>query len=75
MEPLSLNAAKNRRTDFLTGLRKKLANVKDIFDDPENLELDHLSTASDRLEEAGIKYKNNNLEILSLIPEDKVENE
>ena len=75
MEPLSLNAAKNRRTGFLTGLRKRLANIKVIFDDPESLELDKLSTASDRLEEAWMKYENINLEVLGLILEDEVENE
>ena len=43
------------------GLRKRITNIKDIFNDPENLELDKLSTASDRLEEAWMKYENNNL--------------
>ena len=75
MKPLLLNDAKNRGTGFLTGLRKRLTNIKDIFDDPENLELDKLATASDRLEEAWMKHENNNLEVLGLILENKVENE
>ena len=70
MEPLSLSAAKNMRTGFLTGLRKRLANIKDIFDDPENLELEKLSKALDRLDEAWMKYENNNMEVLGLILED-----
>ena len=45
MAPLPLNLAKNKRTGFLTGLRRKLANVKAICNDPEDLELNKLSTA------------------------------
>ena len=58
MAPLPLNTANKQRTGFLTGLRRKLASVKAICDGPEDLELDKLSTASDRLEEVWRKYEN-----------------
>ena len=75
MDPLLLNAAKNRRTGFLTGLRRRVVNVKTICNNPEALELDKLSTASDRLEEAWRKYENSQQEVLSLVLEDEVEEE
>ena len=40
-----------------------------ICDDPEVLELDTLSTASDRLEEAWRKYESSQLDVLSLLAE------
>ena len=51
MDPLPLNVAKNQLTGFLTGLRRKLTNIKAICAGPGDLGLDKLSTASDRLEE------------------------
>ena len=75
MAPLPLNVAKNKQTGFLTGLRRKLANVKAICNGPEDLELDKLSTASDRLEEAWRKYENSQQGVLGLVLEDEVEDE
>ena len=67
MAPLPLNVAKNKRTGFLKGVRRKIANLKAICDDPEVLELDKLSTASERLVEAWKKYKNSPQEVLGLV--------
>ena len=75
MDPLPLNAVKNKQTSILTGLRRKVANVKTICDDPEVLQLDKLSTASDRLEKAWRKYEKSQQEVLGFFLEDEVANE
>ena len=63
MDPLPLNVAKNKRTGFLTGVRRKIANLRAICDNPEVLELDKLSTASERLAEAWQKYKSSQQDV------------
>ena len=72
MAPLLLTVAKSKRTGFLTGVRRKIVNLKAICDDPEALELDKLSTASERLAEAWQKYESRQQNVLGLIAEDKV---
>ena len=59
-----LTVAKNKRTDFLLRVRKKIATLKAFCDNPEVLELDKLSTASDRLEEAWRTYESSQLDVL-----------
>ena len=75
MSPLSLTVAKNKRTGFRLRVRKKIATLRTICDDPEVLELDKLSTALDRLMEAWRMYENSNLEVLGIVLEDEVEDE
>ena len=75
MALLPLNVAKNKRTGFLTGVRRKIANLKANCEDTEVLKLDKLSTALERLEEAWKKYENSHQEVLGLVLEDKVEDE
>ena len=70
-----LNVAKNKRTGFLTGVRRKIASLKAICEDPEIQELDRLSTATERLVEAWKKYENSHQEVLGLVTEDEVEDE
>ena len=75
MAPLPLTVAKNKRTGFLTGLKKKIPTLNAICKDPEIQELDRLSTASERLVEAWKNYENSHQEVLNLVTEDEVENE
>ena len=71
MAPLPLNVAKNKRT----GLRRKLANVRAICNDPEDLELNKLSTASIELAETWQKYEDSQQDVLGRVTEDEVEDE
>ena len=71
MAPLPLNAAKSKRTGFRTGVRRKIGKLKAICD-PEVLELDKLSAASERLAEAWQKYKSSHQDGLGLVAEDEV---
>ena len=74
MAPLPLTVAKNKRTGFLTGVKKKIATLKAICEDPpETQELDRLSTATERLVEAWKKYEISHQDVLGLETEDEVE--
>ena len=75
MAPLPLNVAKNKRTSVLTELRKKLANVMAICNDPENLELNKLSTALNGLAETWQKYEESQQDVLGHVIEDEVDDE
>ena len=75
MAPLPLTVAKNKRTGFLTSVKKKIVTLKAIGEDPEILELDRLSTATGRLVEEWKKYENSHQEVLSLVMKDEVEDE
>ena len=72
MAPLMLTSANNKRTGFLTGLRRKVVNVKAICDVLEVLELDKLSAASERLTEAWQKYENSQMDVFSLVTEEEL---
>ena len=75
MAPLPLTVAKNRQIGFLLGVKKRIATLKKICDDPEKQELDRLSTAIARRAKAWRKYKSSQQDILGLIAEDKVVDE
>ena len=75
MAPPPLTVAKNKEMGFLLRARKKISTLKAICDNPEVLELDRLSAASNRLEEAWRTYKNSQLDILGLIADYKVGDE
>ena len=75
MAPLPLTVAKNMHTHFLLRVRRKIATLKAFGKDPEILELDRLSTATGRLEEAWRRYENSQQDVLNLVAEDKVEGE
>ena len=59
----------------MTGVKKKIGNLKAICEDPEVQELNRLSTDRERLVEAWKKYENSHQEVLSLVMEDEVEDE
>ena len=75
MAPPPLDIAKNKWTSFLIRLRRKLANVKAICNVPEALELDRLSTTSERLADAWQKYKISQMDVLGFVAEDKLVDE
>ena len=74
MNPLPLTIARNRRTGFPLGVRRRIATLKAVCDEPEVLKLVKLTTAR-RLVEAWRKYANSHQVVLGLVLEDKVEDE
>ena len=73
MAPLPLTIAKNKRIGYLLGVRRKIASLKEICDDPEKQEQDRLFTATAGLAEAWRKYESSQQDILGLIAEDEDE--
>ena len=74
MANLTLPAAKNRQTGFLLRVRRKIATLKDICNDPEKQGQDRLPRSTARLAETWQEYENSQQNVLVLVTEDKVEN-
>ena len=74
MAPLPLTAAKNWQLDYQLGVRRRIANLKNICN-PGRLELDKRSTALERLAEAWQKYESRHQEVLGMVAEYKVADE
>ena len=73
MEPLTV--AKNRRTGYLLGVKKRIASLKLVCNDPERQEQGRLSTATARQAEAWQKYECSQQDVLGLVAEDEVVDE
>ena len=73
MTPLTLTAAKNKQTGFLIRVRRKVATLKAICNDPGKQ--DRLAIASTRLTESWQEYENTQQDVLGLVTEDEVEKE
>ena len=75
MAPQLLTAAKSRRMGYLLSVKRRIASLKNVCDDPERQEQDELSTMTVRLADAWRKYKSSQQDVLGLITEDKVVDE
>ena len=58
MTPLPLTAARNRRTDFLLGVRRRIATINAVCDNPEVLKVVELTTVR--------RYANSHQEVLEM---------
>ena len=75
MAPLTLTAAKNKQTDFLFRVRRKITTLKVICNDPEKQEQGSLARATARLAETWQEYDSSQQDVLGLVTENKVEAE
>ena len=73
MAPLKLTATKNKQTDFLLRVRRKVTTLKVICNDPEKQEQGRLARATTRLAETWQEYDNSQQDVLGLITEKEVE--
>ena len=73
MTPLKLTAAKNKRTGFLLRVRRKVATLKAICNDPGRQ--NKLAIATTRLAESWQEYENSQQDVLGLVTEDELGSE
>ena len=68
-----LTAAKNRQTGFLLRIRRKVATLKVICNDPEKQGHDRLCGATAGLAETWQKYESSQQDVLGLVTKDEVD--
>ena len=73
MTPLKLTAAKNKWTGFLLRVRRKVATLKAICNNPGKQ--GRLAIMTTRLAESWQEYENSQQDVLGLVTKDEVENE